>query len=236
MVYPRVYGGTRPSAGFAPAGMGLSPRVRGNHDALALVMTALGSIPACTGEPRCTRPRYDRPGVYPRVYGGTRVRVDPPTNSYGLSPRVRGNPSDGSPNQLEPGSIPACTGEPGTDRCDCLLPEVYPRVYGGTQLSGGVIDTCVGLSPRVRGNLGQRLDPDRHEGSIPACTGEPSSCTYSARLCRVYPRVYGGTARRYAEARNIEGLSPRVRGNLNVVAEVLAEAGSIPACTGEPSV
>ena len=50
----------------------------------------------------------------------------------GLSPRVRGNPlvlgiePDGN------GSIPACTGEPGSAGRACRIREVYPRVYGGT--------------------------------------------------------------------------------------------------------
>ena len=32
---------------------------------------ALGSIPACTGEPLVTWARLHRAEVYPRVYGGT---------------------------------------------------------------------------------------------------------------------------------------------------------------------
>ena len=70
-VYPRVYGGTRGHLTIQQDGLGLSPRVRGNHKQDELDHGILGSIPACTGEPQAT-PQPDEPTqVYPRVYGGT---------------------------------------------------------------------------------------------------------------------------------------------------------------------
>ena len=50
-VYPRVYGGTPFSRLFFERDMGLSPRVRGNHQAETRPLIDDGSIPACTGEP-----------------------------------------------------------------------------------------------------------------------------------------------------------------------------------------
>ena len=53
--------------------VGLSPRVRGNPDRVATREDRIGSIPACTGEPKALV-RAHHPGkVYPRVYGGTMV-------------------------------------------------------------------------------------------------------------------------------------------------------------------
>ena len=50
--------------------------------------------------------------VYPRACGGTVPAFTAALRSYGLSPRVRGNPLP-VPGQLEsPGSIPARAGEP----------------------------------------------------------------------------------------------------------------------------
>ena len=50
-VYPRVCGGT-PSGGQQwRRQAGLSPRVRGNLDAMSIKMAPSGSIPACAGEP-----------------------------------------------------------------------------------------------------------------------------------------------------------------------------------------
>ena len=45
----------------------------------------------------------------------------------------------------------------------------------------------------------------------------------------------GGTGGREIALGDTDGLSPRVRGNLEDISFVLAEIGSIPACAGEPS-
>ena len=201
-------------------GTGRSPRVRGNLHRRVDLLFLVGSIPACTGEPRvlnlygdavarlsprvrgnpaCVYPLASVTGVYPRVYGGTAPYWAWKTH----------------------GSIPACTGEPGnlffgfTPSVSAgLSPRVrgnhrlasspvghrqgvYPRVYGGTliaiSLTPGIVPSR-GLSPRVRGNPG---------------LGKRSTWR------KVYPRVYGGTAPLgiFSARRDREGLSPRVRGN-----------------------
>ena len=50
----------------------------------------------------------------------------------------------------------------------------------------------------------------------------------------VYPRVCGGTPTRLPRRHHPQGLSPRVRGNLNFTADARQLLGSIPACAGEP--
>ncbi len=91
---------------------------------------------------------------------------------------------------------------------------VYPRVYGGTVCVARQSRQSPGLSPRVRGNLGDGRRAGPCGGSIPACTGEPAK----ALDCPV----------------GAGGLSPRVRGNLTRRGWLSACIGSIPACTGEP--
>ena len=71
-------------------------------------------------------------------------------------------------------------------------------------------------------------------GSIPACTGEPILSSLAVALDGVYPRVYGGTFDIVALSVPINGLSPRVRGNLHRTDSGVEISGSIPACTGEP--
>ena len=154
---------------------GLSPRVRGNHSAEGGASGIPRSIPACAGEPSTLARAFNAALVYPRVCGGTSTRIEPTSDSYGLSPRVRGNPL--APFALSPpsGSIPACAGEPATSALYSSVFTVYPRVCGGTP--GGLTNPHWGhgLSPRVRGNRlgGGRLP--QQEGSIPACAGEPSA-------------------------------------------------------------
>ena len=50
-VYPRVCGGTRARSAGEPKAHGLSPRVRGNLSGVISVVSCVGSIPACAGEP-----------------------------------------------------------------------------------------------------------------------------------------------------------------------------------------
>ena len=132
--------------------------------------------------------------VYPRVCGGTNLRPDSPALNWGLSPRVRGNlPTDQHPLGCI-GSIPACAGEPSPGNEAGRFSEVYPRVCGGTALVSLILGIAQGLSPRVRGNLGERRLRIRQTGSIPACAGEPASKETKEQSDTVYPRVCGGTA------------------------------------------
>ena len=50
-----------------------------------------GSIPACAGEPMACSMAWHSAMVYPRVCGGTGLRVAAGLSLAGLSPRVRGN-------------------------------------------------------------------------------------------------------------------------------------------------
>ena len=111
-----------------------------------------------------------------------------------------------------------------------------------------------GLSPHVRGNRVADHVDRTPPGSIPACTGKPVRQppsvlqpgvyprmygeTYkflsSSNIYVVYPRMYGETSRRTCAANILPGLSPHVRGNLQLRDRAGRVAGSIPACTGKP--
>ena len=224
-------GGTR-SAWRKLAGVqGLSPRVRGNRRIESGRCRLLGSIPACAGEPKKITASLYSVGVYPRVCGGTCSVNALFTALPGLSPRVRGNRSQHVPSGEDNGSIPACAGEPAKRVPLQRQDRVYPRVCGGTLGRSGAGAVCQGLSPRVRGNLGQAaLGP----GSIPACAGEPSAKRTRPGETRVYPRVCGGTERISKVRHDTAGLSPRVRGNRRTTIPCTSSSGSIPACAGEP--
>ena len=213
---------------------GLSPRVRGNPTGGRRCATWPGSIPACAGEPGSSGGGGNLGRVYPRVCGGTPPPdVDSP-RLRGLSPRVRGNPSGLAFQASNRGSIPACAGEPGTDGNAEPLPEVYPRVCGGTLLDGETHDARPGLSPRVRGNPRRALEFAYAGGSIPACAGEPLTPALSAAAPWVYPRVCGGTIDTCQHLYGCQGLSPRARGNRGQFFLDPFQFGSIPACAGEP--
>ena len=156
------------------------------------------------------------------------------TLALGLSPRVRGNPPQPGRHEYCVGSIPACTGEPHPRRNRRRIPEVYPRVYGGTSLGCRQDGLARGLSPRVRGNPAGKGRAVTSSRSIPACTGEPDVFAAGTATTWVYPRVYGGTLPSVSGYSTGDGLSPRVRGNRTAQATLRGRVGSIPACTGEP--
>ena len=75
----------------------------------------------------------------------------------------------------------------------------------------------------------------RAKRSIPACAGEPCSCSRNETSPEVYPRVCGGTEGAVSDGTTIWGLSPRVRGNPCASAVAMCHLRSIPACAGEPT-
>ena len=155
--------------------------------------------------------------------------------SHGLSPRVRGNPRRLLPVPPPARSIPACAGEPRREARPPGRLGVYPRVCGGTLQCRGYGRGDSGLSPRVRGNPVPPRAAGRFRRSIPACAGEPRIGIIPRQLCEVYPRVCGGTDRGSVRGRRIQGLSPRVRGNLIPTGKLPRTGRSIPACAGEPA-
>ena len=152
----------------------------------------------------------------------------------GLSPRVRGN-HERVPNEgLLPRSIPACAGEPCWLSWRPQRARVYPRVCGGTPFEKRRNFVDKGLSPRVRGNLVHFYQKPIGKRSIPACAGEPIASAHLYVVDRVYPRVCGGTISARCSGDSRRGLSPRVRGNLQLFCRPAEKIRSIPACAGEP--
>ena len=233
-VYPRVCGGTHSIRPSGCTTQGLSPRVRGNLSLASASSPDSRSIPACAGEPTISIECGKMWGVYPRVCGGTEDPTDGKEMGPGLSPRVRGNPSQASPFRSEARSIPACAGEPTSYPAPATVPGVYPRVCGGTPAPPATKRTRRGLSPRVRGNRKMVADDLHIYRSIPACAGEPPAVLETAALPKVYPRVCGGTTDIHPQLTTPTGLSPRVRGNHSLRSDVPYDPRSIPACAGEP--
>ena len=111
-VYPRVCGGTKQKNVTSSIVAGLSPRVRGNPGRSIPLPRTNRSIPACAGEPSPSLSRRICETVYPRVCGGTAETLRHVNYMQGLSPRVRGNPTEGYRAGFSLRSIPACAGEP----------------------------------------------------------------------------------------------------------------------------
>ena len=173
-VYPRVCGGTHQICVRADSQSGLSPRVRGNRLAQAVLSARAESILACAGEPHFPPTAPPSSWVYPRVCGGTARASSAGVTRRGLSPRVRGNRILDSLRNSISRSIPACAGEPDSISETETDSAVYPRVCGGTHGDSPSCATSWGLSPRVRGNRTLQVLQTPHGWSIPACAGEPT--------------------------------------------------------------
>ena len=126
-----------------------------------------------------------------------------------------------------------CGGTPSTSHVVETRIGLSPRVRGTHIIPPG---RCPwrGLSPRVRGNRSWWLSRRVSGGSIPACAGEPASARGSGGGGAVYPRVCGGTSQHPCPPSCYQGLSPRVRGNPAGPGPAHPGRRSIPACAGEP--
>ena len=193
--------------------------------------------------------------VYPRGCGGTAQTTVVGSVLEGLSPRVRGNPTQLGRDTAYERSIPAGAGEPkqqtlevrlcrvyprgcgGTDPMRdsfCRRCAVYPRGCGGTFAASTAQNVATGLSPRVRGNHRRPAERPVDGGSIPAGAGEPMRRGSTERPTTVYPRGCGGTSYSVSQIQPTRGLSPRVRGNRCEPPAPAHRLRSIPAGAGEP--
>ena len=86
----------------------------------------------------------------------------------------------------------------------------------------------------MRGNRRSASNWNHQWGSIPAHAGEPCSMGFRTGYPRVYPRACGGTSSAVRMASPSRGLSPRMRGNPEILSSRRTPKGSIPAHAGEP--
>ena len=172
--------------------------------------------------------------AYPRVCGATAGCRRFRRAMKGLSPRVRGNRAAAANHAACIRPIPACAGQPASRSSSVRLLRAYPRVCGATQRFSKHVDNDRGLSPRVRGNRVNAAIRGNNQGPIPACAGQPGGRITRRQRAWAYPRVCGATDLNHVSSSFKTGLSPRVRGNLVLIAGFASEHGPIPACAGQP--
>ena len=218
---------------------GSIPAHAGEPPLSAIAANASRVYPRACGGTAATSFGPERPSwVYPRACGGTEPGDYPGPPLAGLSPRMRGNhvparrpiriiggsiPAHaGEPvlNRNLPvaatGSIPAHAGEPRSRSGIVLISRVYPRACGGTRpelLNAELLRS--GLSPRMRGNPGRRDECQVRPGSIPAHAGEPTYAQGRRAIEHGSIPAHAGepATRPDLLPGDVEGLSPRMRGN-----------------------
>ena len=194
MVYPHACGETILPAPTRGIRLGLSPRMRGNHNFGLGSVAGFGSIPTHAGKPRSSISYIIRTGVYPHACGETRLSLLRPEHEKGLSPRMRGNPLTRARPAVALGSIPTHAGKPVRHHPCSYLVGVYPHACGETvpfRIDGF---RCAGLSPRMRGNP-KAEDYILHvERSIPTHAGKPFGAPSTNIAFKVYPHACGETS------------------------------------------
>ena len=150
--YPREGGGTIHSEAADAFRQGRSPRRRGNQPGQGRLYSYDGPIPAKAGEPSQQHGQFGLDWAYPREGGGTMWLEYVASESWGLSPRRRGNPKKPVIANFFYGPIPAKAGEPCVFWAPSRKRRAYPREGGGTEQRGQFFCIHGGLSPRRRGN------------------------------------------------------------------------------------
>ena len=116
--HPRVGGethiGIEDNAAGGDAGLGPSPRGRGNRVTGPIAETGLGAIPAWAGKPGAASSALGLRGGHPRVGGETFFAPRPAAHRAGPSPRGRGNPAFRGASVAREGAIPAWAGKPAS--------------------------------------------------------------------------------------------------------------------------
>ena len=170
---------------------GLSPRVRGSPTLRPLAAIASGSIPTCAGQPASACLRPAGVAVYPHVCGAAMASDMISSFASGLSPRVRGSRYAIDAARTLDRSIPTCAGQPAIDRRLNAYHRVYPHVCGAAHWDVARHQPDSGLSPRVRGSLGERRFRIAESRSIPTCAGQPDRISSCSSAVKVYPHVCG---------------------------------------------
>ena len=151
--------------------MGSSPRIRGESATLANSSRKPGIIPANTGRMTCQFRVWIFTRDHPREYGENAWKTPAACQSWGSSPRIRGEWLMLSVLRRGLRIIPANTGRmrhkgyPDAVRWD------HPREYGENRAASDTITKNHGSSPRIRGEYQRERVLSIASGIIPANTG-----------------------------------------------------------------
>ncbi len=193
-VYLRACGATRSASARFAAASGLSPRMRSNLSEAQALRLSVGSISAHAEQPYSAPPSHEPARVYLRACGATDPAADWGDIPQGLSPRMRSNHDQHTPDGWKLGSISAHAEQPARPATAKWLSWVYLRACGATQVMRLSRDGETGLSPRMRSNRRRKTPGRTQRGSISAHAEQPSSSTPWRAKSGVYLRACGATA------------------------------------------
>ncbi len=191
-VYPRGCGELLNIDLFASITGGLSPWVRGTQHLKKSQSEPCRFIPVGAGNSYSAEIKQIDVTVYPRGCGELLLNKCSLSSSGGLSPWVRGTPSNYPLYQITHRFIPV-----GAGNSHSISDDGY---------------RTLGLSPWVRGTLMPRMLKRLGFRFIPVGAGNSTDYSRPPHRWPVYPRGCGELFYRFDKAKELDGLSPWVRG------------------------
>ena len=211
---------------------GSSPRVRGEVSETSARSSSPGIIPAGAGRREGVGGLACLFGDHPRGCGEKYPASTSSCPRRGSSPRVRGEGGLPPAAAHERGIIPAGAGRSVIIVRRALIARDHPRGCGEKPDGVTHLDSSLGSSPRVRGEVSFGFLLFALSGIIPAGAGRSAPGSSPPFVPRDHPR---GCGEKVCEADGVEhqlGSSPRVRGEGTVLLKVALGRGIIPAGAG----
>ena len=160
---------------------------------------------------------------------------EPAAKIMGLSPHLRGSPRDVRAGRDAHGPIPAPAGQPTPAMVGAHAYKAYPRTCGAADYPLRAPCGSQGLSPHLRGSLGQAARDPPHLGPIPAPAGQPRMGRSVRQVNKAYPRTCGAATANPLTMPDFRGLSPHLRGSPMTAANGSPLRRPIPAPAGQPA-
>ena len=129
--------------------------------------------------------------------------------------------------------IPAHAGQTFRRSASCTRWPDHPRACGANACATSSDISRSGSSPRMRGKLELRKQPDGRVRIIPAHAGQTPTSPSEAPATSDHPRACGANAFSSLNFCHPDGSSPRMRGKLDALHVLLEPLRIIPAHAGQ---
>ena len=212
---------------------GSSPRVRGKHGAVVVVLDAQRLIPARAGKTAPAWRAHLRRWAHPRACGENRAEAAARYCEWGSSPRVRGKLRQDGERGVLNGLIPARAGKTSKGSPTLSKRWAHPRACGENEQYLVLRALEEGSSPRVRGKHRRVVDRPARAGLIPARAGKTGPSSRTRLPGPAHPRACGENWALFPAPVASSGSSPRVRGKPAVGGDSTNAYRLIPARAGK---
>ena len=170
---------------------------------------------------------------HPRACGANRTGSIFARRYDGSSPRMRGKHRTDETSAIGNRIIPAHAGQTRRYRRNAARSPDHPRACGANSAVGNSVNRTDGSSPRMRGK------PTSDRIALPTCriipahAGQTTRNGTRRRIPPDHPRACGANALRPCRLHARYGSSPRMRGKLDDLRDMLSRLRIIPAHAGQ---